>query len=335
MQNREQQFKKLMTCHLSGDISDKDEQMLLDILNSDPYYKTLYNELVKTRAISQIPIIESEKTNNYKLLSELINNGFSHFILPVFLKNFLRIAAIIVFLFSTSLSSYYIYTKLSTSNNVLSYETIVPHGSQSKIVLPDKTTVWLNSGSKLKYNANYGKDNRTVELTGEAYFEVSKNKNKPFLVIANSIKVKVLGTVFNVRSYSNEKNIEVNLLEGKVDVSLNIDDSPDKLSLIPNQKVVYDKSEKTFTTSNTDASKAASWTTGKLCFVDASLQDIAKDLERRFDVKIIFKTQSIKNELYSGSLDLKQPITQILEYIDVDRKYNRKYVGDRIYIENK
>lgn len=335
MLDRSQQFEKLMMDHLSGNISDSEECLLLDILNSDPKYKTLYTEMAKTRAISQIPLIESGKATNYKFLLKLINNGLFSFSQLNFRQYFLKVAAIIIFVLSISISTYYIYSEFNSRNNELSYETIVPHGSQSKIILPDGTVAWLNSGSTLKYNNSYGNENRTVHLTGEGYFEVQKNPKKPFLVYANKIKVKVLGTVFNVRAYSDETSIEVNLLEGKVDILLDQAHSPQIISLLPNEKMVFNKHDNTITSCKTDAARSATWTTGKLCFVDASLEDISKDLERRFDIQIVIKSQRIKDELFSGSLDLNQPVEKILEYIDVDKKYTKRYNGRTIYITNK
>jgi transmembrane sensor len=334
MQDKKQQFEKLMLGHLSGNNSDNDNRLLLDILNSDPNYKVRYDEMVKTRAISLIPVIEAQKTSNYKLLLQVINTGLTFNSQPKFLQYFIRIAAIIIFVFSTSVSGYYIYTEFTSRNNMMSYETIVPHGSQSKIVLPDGTIAWLNSGSILKYSNNYGSKNRTVYLTGEGYFDVQRNPKKPFFVYANDIKVKVLGTVFNVRSYKDEATVEVNLIEGKVDVMVENNAKPEKFTLLPNYKVVYDKTSKTMQSLKSNAARAATWTTGKLCFVDASLEDISKDLERKYDVQINIQTQKIKNELFSGSLDLNQPIEKVLEYIDVDKKYTRTYNGNTILINN-
>lgn len=335
MLNKTQQFENLMTNHLSGKISDSDERMLLEILNSDPYYKELYNKMAKTRAISLIPLIESEKASNYKLLLRLLNNGIFLYNQSGFLKKILRIAAVIIFILSTSVSIYYISSEFNSKSILMSYQTIVPLGSQTKIVLPDGTIAWLNSGSTLKYNNSYGNKNRTVYLTGEGYFEVCKNPAKPFFVYTNEIKVKVLGTVFNVRTYNDEASVEVNLLEGKVDISLSKGETPKILSLLPNEKMVYNKLDKSITSYKVDATRAATWTTGKLCFVDASLEDIAKDLERRYDIQIQIQSQNIKKELFSGSLDLSQSINSILEYIDVDKKFTRIYNGKTVCITNK
>lgn len=335
MLEKTQKFEELMMSHLSDNISDSDAGVLLGIINSDPNFKIQYNEMVKTRAISLIPFIESEKTSNYKNVLQQLTNGLYLNSKPNFFQYVLRIAAIVIFVLSTSISSYYIYSEYNNSSNLMSYETVVPLGSQTKIVLPDGTVAWLNSGSTLKYNNSYGDENRTVNLSGEGYFEVQKNPEKPFIVYANDIKVKVLGTVFNVRSYADEADVEVNLLEGKVDVSIKSQNEAKILSLLPNDKMVYNKINKTITSHRVDATRSSAWTTGKLCFVDATLEDIVKNLERKYDIQIEIKSQRIKEELFSGSLNLNQPIDKILEYIDVDKKYTRIFNGRNVSIDNK
>jgi transmembrane sensor len=333
MQDRNNQFEYLMNNHLSGSISDDEERILLDIIKSDPKYEVLYSEMAKTRAISFIPILEKEKESSYKSFVNVLHNGLSLNVGSTFLQRFLKIAALIIFVLSTSVSSYYIFTN-NNNSRLTTCETFVPLGSQVKMILPDGTVAWLNSGSTLKYNNLFGKKDREVLLTGEGYFEVTKDKNKPFLVHTNNIEIKVLGTVFNVRSYSDYPTVEVNLLEGKVDVKAMNNKSAKTLTLIPNEKMIYNKNSGTMALYKADAAKSAQWTIGKLCFVDASLEDIAKDLDRKYDVQIKFETKKIKKEIFSGSLDLNQPLNMILDYLDVDKKFTKIYNGKTILIKN-
>lgn len=336
MFDKSHQFEKLMINHLSGNISDSEERVLLDILNSDPKYKALYNEMAKTSAISQIPLIESKKASNYKWLLKILKKELSGSIQYSIWQHFSKVAAIIVFVLSTSISTYYIYTSYSdSSNKPLSYQTVVPFGSQAKIVLPDGTVAWLNSGSTLKYNNFYGMKDRIIVLSGEGYFDVKRDESKPFLVHTNNIEIKVLGTVFNVRSYNDNPTVEVNLLKGKVNVSLLSEVNSQKLTLIPNQKMIYNKNDKTMKSFSADVSKSTLWRTGKLCFSRKSFEEIAKDIERKYDIQIVFQSNKIKNEVYSGSLDLNLPLKILLEYIDVDKKFERVYNEKQVIIKNK
>jgi ferric-dicitrate binding protein FerR (iron transport regulator) len=332
MQDKTKQFEYLMSTHLSGGISEDEEQVLLEILNSDAKYKVLYAEMAKTRAISFIPVLENEKKSQYKNLTRTLNNVILNTSSNL-IRNILKVAAIAIFVLSTSISFYYLLSDNFFREKLASSETVVPLGSQAKIILPDGTIAWLNSGSTLKYSNLYGKKNREVLLSGEGYFEVTKDKSKPFFVHTNNIQVKVLGTVFNVRSYMNDRTVEVNLLEGKVDVSMLDNNSSKKLILIPNEKMIYNKNTKTMYSCKADAAKSAQWTIGKLCFVNSSLKDISKDLERKYNVKIILESDRVKNEIFSGSLDLNQPLKFILDYLDVDKKFTKTYNGQTVSIK--
>ena len=332
MQDKTKQFEYLMSTHLSGGISEDEEQVLLEILNSDAKYKVLYAEMAKTRAISFIPVLENEKKSQYKNLTRTLNNVILNTSSNL-IRNILKVAAIAIFVLSTSISFYYLLSDNFFREKLASSETVVPLGSQAKIILPDGTIAWLNSGSTLKYSNLYGKKNREVLLNGEGYFEVTKDKSKPFFVHTNNIQVKVLGTVFNVRSYMNDRTVEVNLLEGKVDVSMLDNNSSKKLILIPNEKMIYNKNTKTMYSCKADAAKSAQWTIGKLCFVNSSLKDISKDLERKYNVKIILESDRVKNEIFSGSLDLNQPLKFILDYLDVDKKFTKTYNGQTVSIK--
>jgi len=320
-----------MIGHLSEQLSDKEERILSELLKSNPEFKLKYEEMAKHHAISFTSTIEACKRSNYFNNIKLVFNTKNHYI-----RYYLRIAAIIFFIITTSISSYFIFREnIFSSDRMMSYKTIVPQGSQSKIILPDGTLVWLNSGSTLEYKNTYGKKNRDVILTGEGYFEVKKNPSKPFLVHTGNIQVKVLGTIFNVRSYIDEPSEEVDLLEGKINIYFENKKSSDRLIMKPNEKMIYNKKSNSIHTCKVIASRSALWTTGKLSFVDASLEEIAKNLERRYDVKIIIRSSTVKDELFSGSLDLNQPIDKVLEYIDVDKKYIRIYNGKTIMIKNR
>lgn len=334
MQDKEKKFEDLMISYFTGNITDNQERLLIDYLKSNPDFKIKYSEMAKTRAISFIPSLENSKKSNYRYLVQKLGfSTHSKYFLPLF-QRFLRVAAIVVFILSTSISAYYFYINSNTiSSNLAITETIVPLGSQTKMILPDSSVVWLNSGTILKYDNEYGKKNRELTLVGEAYFEVRKDKSRPFVVTANNLKIKVLGTIFNVRSYIEDPTIEVNLLEGKVDVYLRNSTKTAKRTLLPNEKMVYNKKSSLMQTFKTNASKSAQWTIDKLCFVDAPIEKIMKDLERKFDVQIIIENNEIKNEVFSGSINMNQPLNQILDYIDVDKKFKKLYDGKTITIK--
>jgi transmembrane sensor len=200
------------------------------------------------------------------------------------------------------------------------------NGSKTNLLLPDGTKVWLNAGSSITYDSTYGQTIREVVLSGEGYFDVVKNKEKPFIIHATKINIKVLGTQFNVRSYPSDNTTEASLIRGSIEVTFK--DKPDKkIILKPNEKIVVDNAGNTEDVSTTvqrnnlkklheipgvDVKKLTyeyktgtiietSWVENKLIFQDETFDEIARQLERWYGVNIIFKTNHLKEERLTGS----------------------------------
>lgn len=336
MKSENKNFEDLMIDYISGTISEMDQQHLSELLKSDRDFKMRFDEMLKIRAMSYVPGIEAQKQNNYNKILEQINDTPTFNSSRSWFSNFRKIAAIIALVISVSIASFYIYNDIkSPADTAFWYETFSPIGSQTKIILPDSTVVWLNSGSSLKYNQAFGKKDREVTLMGEGYFEVAKDKSKPFIVQTDSLNINVLGTVFNLRAYNDDADVIVNLIEGSVNISLPTSKNVGLLSMKPNERMVFNKESKKIETSETDASRSSLWTTGKLCFVDATVEQISKDLERKFNVSINITSDDIKNELFSGSINVNLSLAEILTYIDVDKKFTIQQIGDSIIINKK
>jgi len=334
MQSNNNNFEELMIDYISGDISEADQQRLSELLKSSADFKTQFDEMIKIRALSFIPQIEAGKQKNYNHILERIKEDVpTKNMSRSWMHNLRQIAAIVILVISVSVSLFYIYRDITTpGDSSICYETIAPIGSQTKIILPDSTIVWLNSGSSLKYNQSYGKKNREVALSGEGYFVVFKNNKKQFTVHTGELDVNDVGTVFNVKAYKNEEEITVNLIEGAVAISLPDNKDAGMIIIKPDDRFIYNRITKKSESFQTNASRSALWTTGKLCFVDATIEQISKDLERRYNVKIQIANEQIKKELFSGSLNLNLSLKEILSYIDVDKKYRINQTGDTIMI---
>ncbi|WP_407527669.1 FecR family protein [Lacibacter sp. MH-610] len=208
--------------------------------------------------------------------------------------------------------------------------------SKTKLVLPDGSTVWLNSGSKLSYQNMMSKaDKREVTLTGEAYFDVTRNPKRPFIIHTSSIDVKVLGTEFNVKAYPDDATVETSLIHGSVQVYLKNDPSKSYL-LKPNEKLILYKPGDVVNTTKRSSSDLksfgsipkvaveklnyingspvateAAWVKNQLSFNDESFKDIAVKLERWYDVEFEFKNNQLELERLTGSLpsaSLKQAL---------------------------
>ncbi|QMU30884.1 FecR family protein [Adhaeribacter radiodurans] len=199
-----------------------------------------------------------------------------------------------------------------------------PAGSQYKITLPDGSEVWLNASSTLSFSNSFKKKNRVVELSGEAYFEVAKDKHKPFLVMANNTTVEVLGTHFNVMAYQEEKSINTTLLEGSVKISNNNSHTIIK----PGYQA---KAGKTIEVEKVNVDAAVAWKKGLFQFQNTDLKTIMRQLERWYGIEISFKG-AIRNQHFTGIISQQNDIAQVLKMIQLSGKLNFKIEGKKVII---
>lgn len=194
---------------------------------------------------------------------------------------------------------------------------IVPYGKRTQITLSDNSSVWLNSGSKLIYPARFATEKREVYLEGEAIFEVSHNKQQPFMVITQDIEVKVLGTVFDVSAYADDATSTTILESGSVEMKYKSNSllSQSKVKMTPGMMAVYDPNEKTVKQTQVNTKLYTSWREGYFVFERQSLGEILKKISRYYNVSIQLNDQSLADETFTGPLDLRNSATQVLEII--------------------
>jgi len=254
-------------------------------------------------------------------------------------------------------------TKLfnSDSEKTVYQEISTPKGSRTQIILIDGTKVWLNADSKLIYPNQFSDTEREVKLVGEAYFDVQTNKEKPFYVRAGEINVKATGTSFNVKNYPDENLIETTLLEGIVTIEKAASENGKIIELItlnPNEKITLTKGDKTeikeitslddhkdennqavplrtikgaLLTKDVNVAKAVSWKDNKVIFEKESFEMIVNQLERRFGVNFIFKNESTKKILFTGTFD-EVSIEGALEAMSFATPFTYKIENDTIII---
>lgn len=204
-----------------------------------------------------------------------------------------------------------------------------PYGSKTKLYLPDGTLVWLNAGSKMSYAQNFGINERALNLTGEAYFEVTKNKDVPFIVHTNELDVKVLGTKFNFRNYQDDLEAKVCLLEGKVALST----QQKETTLHPDQQALFDKKTGKLLISSTKAAYSAEWTNDRLYFDEALLPDIVKELERSYNIKITIADAELNSIRFYGNFRRReQSIQEIMDVLSSTDKMTYTIDGKNIVI---
>ena len=243
---------------------------------------------------------------------------------------YLKYAAAVVLGIGVSLSTLYL-TNQENLSTVGNYKLVTSKGEKSYLQLPDGTRVWLNSCTTLEYVENYGHSNRSIYLDGEAYFEVAKNKDLPFVVKANGIDVKAIGTAFNVSAYMEDSQLTTTLFNGKVAVQPTL--TKQEVLLEPNQVAVYDKSRNKIEVVPYDKKQFAQWRGGFLSFEMMYLQDITKLLERNYNVVFRYENQGIKKLRFSGSFRNNEDLSEILNVIKTNTGIRYQILKDTIVIK--
>jgi ferric-dicitrate binding protein FerR (iron transport regulator) len=227
-------------------------------------------------------------------------------------------------------------------------------GSKTKVELPDGTQVWLNADSRITYNEEFQGKIREVNLTGEAYFDVVRDEDRPFVIHTEVIDIKVLGTAFNVRSYSDEENTETSLIHGSVEVTLR--NHPEKkFTLKPNDKLIINNAEAAPIAAQETPEKPSSkeivltwgkvnyqskadtvateamWTRNKLAFDKKTLEDIALTLERWYDISVEIENEKIKSTEFSLTIE-DESLQQVMEALREAGKFRYRIEKKKLII---
>ena len=213
---------------------------------------------------------------------------------------------------------------------------IIPYGNQSRLVLSDNTVVWLNAGSRLVYPSRFEDKTREVLLFGEAFFEVSKDEKKPFIVKTSDLQIKVLGTQFNISAYTEDKVIQTVLKEGSVLIRNNNSGLFERdLVLKPNQMASFNRTSKDTKVYEVDVNYYTLWTKGLLSFDEIDFTRIVKKVERFYNISIGFSEPNLGTTRISGKLDLKQKREEVLEYLEKVSLTTIEKVNDNQYMVKK
>ncbi|NQX39636.1 FecR protein [Pedobacter steynii] len=214
--------------------------------------------------------------------------------------------------------------KISTAH--LAYNTLTTsRGEQYQLILPDGSHIWLNSESSVQFPASFsGLKERKVLITGEAYFEVAKDKSKPFRVVSDGQLVTVHGTHFNINGYKNEPETKTTLLEGSVDINGTL--------LKPEQQAILDKNE--VKVISVDTKNVIAWKNGYFNFSDESLESIMRKVSRWYDVDVIFQDQSLKNIEFGGVMTRYTKVSEVLEMLELTGEVSFGLKGKKIIVKN-
>ncbi|MDB4903660.1 MAG: fec operon regulator FecR [Mucilaginibacter sp.] len=354
-------FIELLTKKLLDEIDENEADELRCMINDEEckkqynFFKTYWtqdqeqysnNDLMFRRIKSRIGIIEDIEEKEVKL------RGLQR--ISLFWRS---IAAVLLVGICFSVYYYYYYPYFSKAKLLGKLEIAkTPSRVKSRITLSDGSIVTLNSETTLKYPPIFTGQTREVYLDGEAFFDVAKDHKHPFIVHAGKMSVRVLGTAFNIKSYSNDSRSETTLIRGTIEVTL-ADRPSDRIILKPNEKLIlnsatigkrvannnltaahtdsihtnYALTNLTYLKSNDTTIVETSWVSNRLIFKDEAFNEIANQMERWYGVKVKFKNENVKDYHFTGVFE-NESIMQALDALKMIESFNYKYKDETVYI---
>jgi len=242
-----------------------------------------------------------------------------------------RAAAIVVVILISNFMVYFFSGKLQPEEVAAWQEIVVPRGNRMKMVLPDSTVVWLNNETKLKYATGFS-ENRSVELSGEAYFNVKHDPAHPFVVNIGKQQIKVLGTKFSVNAYPDDNLIETSLISGSVEFKSSPDRSSDSYLLEPGNTLIFNKNNNTLALEKIQTAYYQYWENGMYSFKDESFESLSYKIKRIFNIEIVFEDQKLKSKTFTGTIGINDNIFIFMEAIrrtavePIEYKFNKNII---------
>lgn len=224
-----------------------------------------------------------------------------------------------------------------TSDNTSEVPTLslkTPRGGEFKVTLEDGTEVWLNAESQLQYPETFGESERRVLVSGEAYFKVAKDANRPFYVETAGQLVRVYGTEFNINSYEEDPSVYTTLVNGRIALSC-INGNDSEIVLTPSHQSVFDKSDVSLSVRSVDASIVTSWRNGKFVFENQTLEQIMIALSRWYDFDYEFMNARLRNTIFMGSVPRYGEFNEVLSILEKSGGIHFTQKGKTIIINHK
>jgi len=313
-------YRNLLRQYLNGQIKNEDLIKLLDYIKNNPEeeFDQLCNEIWQSNQITKLP--------NQKELFKAIHNQInsSQPVRRISRFTITKIAASLALLILSVTAVYLLMPNGGEKPPQQQLESIshsTPTGQKSKIYLPDGSVVWLNSESNLSYTSNFNQQNRKVKLSGEAYFEVKTNPDKPFSVQSGNVVTTALGTSFNVKAYPEDKDVTVALNSGNVKVQYSLGQQQ-AIFLNPGSAALFDETKNQFHQFEFNSVGVIGWKDGVIVFEEASQQEVFATLSRWYGVKFQFKNQSEDVQWSYSAVFSNEYLDNILESIGFSKQFD-------------
>jgi ferric-dicitrate binding protein FerR (iron transport regulator) len=323
-------IKKRIQDYFNGQLPADKEAELVEWLKLKAENRELFQQVKANLDYQEMthPLLEVSYTElqNKLFINQQINSKFSGNFRKI-QRSILQIAAILLIGLVSGFSLGYLLQKPEQpGTEVAWFETHVSRGEKSQLMLPDGSKVWINSESNLSYPSNFMSGNRVIKLSGEAYFEVAKSDNKPFLVKTRDYDIRVLGTKFNVTAYADFKRTETSLIEGKIEIL-----KGDKVfPAAPGQEITFINHH--FSIKETNTNLSTKWKDDIFDFDKIPFKELIVRLERWYDVEIEIQNTELNDILYSGIFKNEETIWQVLNTFQLTIPIRYSRVGFRKFL---
>ena len=329
---RENNFEALLVRYFEKKSSDEELLQLKEYLKESKENRKRFDELNEIYQLTDITSkgwLYDVDSNWNQLKNRIQSNSIAPVVKMVSNKVFMlwKSAAVIALLLATTFMGLYIADRTASDSRMVKF--VAPKGEKSKVILDDGTLVWLNSGSELNYYLDKKSNQRKVDLTGEGYFDVSKNKDLPFVVHTKRFDIKVLGTQFNVSAYDNDIVNEATLKEGSISILNNR--TGKFLDVKPGEQVKVNLKTNKMTVENVRVDHYMSWIENKLRFDNSSFSEVVKKLERWYDVKIILDEELLYKERYTMTIKTES-LREVMELIQITTPIHYKIEEEKVFI---
>ncbi len=372
------ELSKLIARKFAGEASKEELQELDKLLSENPdahHFNEIFSAYWHATLLEKPNVPSGEPDAHFEYILQSADDSTESTCVQKNRKTFpiwIRRLSVAAMAASIIFGSYYYFKKDNAKNLAAAVvvenktEVVAGRGVRTTMVLPDGSKVWLNSESKISYNANFNDSTRDIYLEGEAYFDVMKNPEKPFIVHTSNIDIKALGTAFNVKSYAHDKTIEASLIHGSIEIANQREPKSAKVILRPHEKLIFQKElntiSKTLSPETDEAShkkstvgkleisgiavsvlpkdipdsalKETSWVYNKLIFDGDNFYELADKMERWFNKKITFKNDKVASYRFRGVFE-NESIEQALEALQLTALFNFKIDNNEVLIYGK
>lgn len=314
---------RLLAKYLAGAISAEEMAMVVQWSSISEENKHIFSEIAKLRVAEGFT-----KYNNVERIDaalKMVNSRVNVKKRFTLLFSAMKYAAIVILVLVVAISGYTYLKPEKYYTIAVSEDTNV-----KKVLLSDGTTVWLHSNSSLQIPASFLKENRNVVLKGEAFFDVAKKQKNPFNVYTKYVRVRVLGTAFDVKVNEKAKSVETTLVRGHI--ALLNQDGEQVMKMDPGEKVTYTKDDNKYLTEDVDANLCAAWRLNQTIFENTTLREIAKKLSLKYNVNVNIESSELAQHKFRCVINQDESLAGILNLLKFMAPINYRIEGQEVFI---